>query len=309
MGLAKATAQRTSEECSADANMSGDTDVATSDQTVPSPAPAALPEVETPGPVGGATTPEPTALAGSAVRSPSSPAAPQDPTGSGSSSSVDDGEGYDDADEGSGTKAAQAGGSESNRDDGKPSTVVVASSASLGTLVVIGACAGLAILARRRNARHRHAKLGALGLDGKSALEMSTAGGGKGKNGLWAGGGGAGVVDAEDDFLQAGPGGYRGNGSGSHQYRVTRNGGTARMKARANGISNEGVGVHDDDEEEGDGDEVEVDFGMGAGPGAVVARPLGMSRLFGPGRSGFAAFDDTEEAMIDDRPGGLNGNI
>lgn len=175
-----------------------------------------------------------------------------------------------------------------DNEEQRASVLTIASVASVGTVLIIGVCAGAVLLVQRRNARHRHTKLG---LDSNGSMELPRGGG----KGLRAGGGGMTVVGAEHDFLQADPGGYRSNGSGSHVYRV----GNGTNEARAN---NGGLSAIDDDEE------VDVDFGVGGGPGAVAQRSGGIGRLFGPRRAGFSAFENSEEAMMGEGPEGQTGN-
>lgn len=166
------------------------------------------------------------------------------------------------------------------------SIVTVASAATLGIFLIAGVCAGAVVLSRRRNT-HRHTKLG---MDHNGSMEMASGGGSS--RGLRSGGSMTSVTGAEDDFLQAGPGGYRSSGSGSHMYRVAENG--ANAGARGDGV------VTSADDEEGD-EEVEVDFGTDSGAGMEARRPAGLGRLFGPGRAGFSAFDDSSESMMGTR--------
>lgn len=289
VGLAKATGSRTDEACAADAHLYSDTAHTSGTVDAPSPAPTNADAVIV-------STPAPTALTPAPMDAPDPTPAPTDsrstpapmvltpsPTEPTSSEAL-----IPKSDESNMEGATSGANDENDRDEEqRASMFTIASVASLGTLLVIGACAGVVLLVRRRNTRHLHTKLG---LDSNGALELPR---GRGE-GLRVGGG-AMTVDAEDDFLQAGPGGYRSNGSGSHVYRVGND-------TNETGTNNGGMSMVDDYEE----DEVNVDFG--SGPGAVAQGSGGLgSRLFGPGRSGFSAFDNAEESMMS-KPGGQTRN-
>ncbi|CAN0203777.1 unnamed protein product [Scytosiphon promiscuus] len=187
----------------------------------------------------------------------------------------------------------------------QPSMVQVAAAASLGTLLTMAFCGGVAVLVVRRIRRgeYRHTKLGgAVGGPGGSGLEMGRKGGG--------GGGGSAVTGDEDDFLQAGPGGYRDSGSGSHRYRVA-NGETGGGIGRVNGrltVPGTDRNREGEDEEEEDDDEMEVDFGVSRSTGSATPSVGALGRMFGRGGGGagegFAAFVDTDEPRT---PGGQHG--
>lgn len=305
VGLAQSTAHRTSQECEVDANMSADDlPPATNESSSSSAAAGSHSGSET------AATPAPAQEAVATVK-PTTPA-PQSAPAPGEEAVNPTGQEGDSTRDGSTRGEISGDNTKSNSSDAaeeeggieKENMVVVASAASLGTLVVVGAIAGVVVMIRKHRQRHRHTKLGTLGHGG---FEMSTS-----KTGGGGGGGGGGgvrgstVSEADDDFLQANPGGYRSNGSGSHVYRVDNG-----AKGYANGRSMANGGV--DEEEEEDGDEVEVDFagGLGAGQndGAVAGGGGRLGRLLGPGRAGFARFNDSEESMIGNRSPGHGANV
>lgn len=327
VGLARATGHRVGNACAADASISGD---GSSDATQPAPAPAAtttpsagdesVPPV-TPGPSTGNEdlVVEPTSAPVDSAPEGVSPGAGSDEGESGGS----DASGGDDEDEpstegedggsqekrdggvngGSSSSSSGSGGGSGEAGESQQSLVAVAAAASLGTLIALVACVGVGFMVQRRirrGASHGHTKLAATG-NGGGGLEMS------GKSGAGGGGGGGGVVaGAEDDFLPARPGGYRGNGSGSHVYRAAQGGATG-VNSNGAGHANGFAGGHEVEDEEDA--EVEVDFGIHPGPVAGTGIGGRLGKMFGPGRSGFSAFDDTEEAMMSDRPSGQLGNI
>eukprot|EP00903_Cladosiphon_okamuranus_P008049 g7763.t1 len=202
---------------------------------------------------------------------------------SGSESSAGAGANLGDSSAAGGGAGGDAGGEEAEQG---PSLAAVAAAASLGTLFGVAVCGGLAVLVVRRIRRgeYRHTQL--VGAGGNVEL------GGQGGQG---GGRGSTVVGAEDDFLQAGPGGYRGRGSGSHRYRVAAETGVAHGRGSADRVTVLGTDRVGEEEEDVDGndEEVEVDFGVSQSPSGRAAGPLG--RMFGGGGGrGFAAFGDDE---------------
>ncbi|CAB1110981.1 unnamed protein product [Ectocarpus sp. CCAP 1310/34] len=295
VGLARATALRIGGECEADAPVSatpvnggddGDDDAAsdageaaqaTTSPTTPEPSPAASSAQATTAPLLPLPPPSSDGSEGDASSAGSATPAPDD-VGDGSSGSGEAG-GASQGGQGSQSDEGAAVGSDevpggAGGDSGQPSLAAVAAAASIGTLVAVALCGitGILVVRRIRRGEHRHTK-----------LEMGRAGGG-----------GKVVEGAEDDFLQAGPGGYRDNGSGSHRYRV------AAAEASRGGGGGGGrltvvSGTSGEEEEEGElDDEVEVDFGVSratAGSGTPSGGgPLG--RMFGRPGEGFAALGD-----------------
>ncbi|CAM9567639.1 unnamed protein product [Discosporangium mesarthrocarpum] len=202
--------------------------------------------------------------------------------------------------------AGSGAGDEEGGGWGHLSTTLVAIGAALLTLLLCAAVARCIMVAKRERpagegvvgARHRHSKLG-----GELHVEMqrTSVGRRQGRGGV---GGRQGVF--EDDFVPARPGGYKGNGSGSHMYRLGDDGGGQYL---------------DGGDEDDDGDEqVEVDFGIqsglvgsppvatsaegGAGRGARGRGFLGLGSIFGRRRWGFTAMDSVDDLTAD---GGMGG--
>ena len=334
VGVAKATALRTGDECAADAPISasgtpaagatgdgGDAPAAAEAAPAVTPAPA-LASAET------ATTAS-TSSAGPAaeeseisvvptpapqeVATSSGPAYDTDGSniesgdssggnGEGDESGIEQG-GSSSSDGGSAAGAnlggsGAAGDSGDDEADGGPSLAAVAAAASVGTLLGVAFCGGLAVLVVRRIRRgeYRHTQLGS----GGGALEL----GGKGGRG----GGGSTVVGAEDDFLQAGPGGYRGSGSGSHRYRVAAETGVAHDRGSADRVTVLGTDRGGEDEDEGEpDDEIEVDFGVSRATGGATPSVGSLGRMFGRGGArGFTAFRNEEGGgLVDEQSSGL----
>ncbi|CAM9408921.1 unnamed protein product, partial [Hapterophycus canaliculatus] len=307
VGLARATALRTGDECAEDASIS-----ATNDGSDDAAAPAPAEQVTT---YSSSTTADSaTAVAPEAPAETGAPVAtePQEEgeaevsdSGGAEESDVEYGGTTDggEADAGDVTEresgsgsgsssSSSSSGSGSGGDAGlhssdagakgeeQPSLAEVAAAASLGTLLAVVFCGGLAVLAVRRIRRgeYRHTKLGGgVGGPGGSGLEMGRGGGG---------GGGSAVTGDEDDFLQAGPGGYRDSGSGSHRYRVA-NAEAGAGGGRANGrLTVPGTDRNGEEEEEDDGDEMEVDFGVSRSSGAATPSVGPLGRMFGRGGGG-----------------------
>ncbi|CAM9829823.1 unnamed protein product [Ectocarpus fasciculatus] len=297
VGLARATALRTGDECEADAPVSatpvdggdgdgGDDDDAASDAgeaaeattspTTPESSPAASSAQATPAPLLPLPSPSSDGSGGDASAAGYATPAPEGgadgSSGSGEAGASQGGEGSQ-SDGGAAVESDEAPGG-TGGDSGEPSLAAVAAAASIGTLVAVALCGvtGLLVVRRIRRGEHRHTK-----------LELGRAGGG-----------GKVVTGAEDDFLQAGPGGYRDNGSGSHRYRVAAaetsggGGGGGRLTVVS------GMGGEEEEEGEPD-DEVEVDFGVsrataGSGTPSGGGGPLG--RMFGRRGEGFVALGD-----------------
>lgn len=306
LGLAKAVASRESPECDADNNLpkvndSGDANPSSSSTTLsPSEVPAGSPppnqqivSITTPSPskfLGTSPPNTPTELPAApsaedpwfpartpapveASKAPVASPAPARPAGVG------------DANEPGDQTPAQTSST-------SKSALIVGSVVS--TMVVCAALLGLVLIVRRRieQRRHRHIKLDPVGVE----MPGPSGRGGKGHRGAESA-----VADADDDFLQAGPGGYRKNGSGSHMYRATGEVHQDNGGRFAAGVVHRGGAEEDADE---DDEEVEVDFGNdgeGKNSGSVAERTGGpIGRWFGPQRAGFAAFDDTEDPMMGD---------
>ena len=290
VGLAKATVSRTGETCSDDTPIS-----AAGVQSTSSESPVSEDEVQpTLSPISfvkySSTSSTTTATTSTMKTAREASASSTNPI-----SSSDDATDVDVQNVESGGDESEHQDSDSDDSDDEPNQIAVAATASLLTLVALVTCCGIGVLVHRRIRRgktHRHTPLGGEG--GPGVLEMS------GKGGRADGASGEVVVTgAEDDFLQARPGGYRGSGSGSHRYRVA-----AATEATTNGGSRGALGVTvlggpggaDDDEEDDDDDVVEVDFGVSnieAGAGTPRGR---LGRMFGRGRAGFTAFLDGEES-------------
>lgn len=325
VGLAKATALRTGDECANDASISSpgvETGGATGDDAPAAPTPAdvaaaaatpapalaaaetattastssaaptaqetesSVPDTGTPAPQQAATSSAPAADAGSDAGG-----GGDGGSASEEGSSSDSDSGGDSGGDGDGGAVADLDGSSAggggDEADGGSSMAAVAAAASVGTLFAVALCGGLAVLVVRRIRRgeHRHAPLGG---GGGGALEL----GGKGGRG----GGGSTVVGAEDDFLQAGPGGYRGSGSGSHRYRVAAETGVAHGRGSADRLTVMGTERGGEEEEDGQhDDEVEVDFGVSRAAGGATPSQGPLGRIIGrAGRGGFAPFGDEE---------------
>lgn len=311
VGLARATAERTSETCAADASISAvaadKNGEATEDSTlVPTPSTIApidagntSPPLATPVPSTNTASGEVAPVEGGAppTLAPRDTVAGNDDSQDGSDAQTGNNEPQqqqeEEAEEDHGDEEALgSGGSSGGDDESEPSLAAVAGAASLGTLLIIALCGGTIVLVRRRirKGHHHHTKLGGLG-QGGDGLEMQGSGGAGG-----AGGANGMMTEAEDDFLQAGPGGYRTSGSGSHRYRVAAESGTTGHSG-SNRVTVLGTSREEEDEE--DDDEVEVDFGVSRPVGAGT--PMGaLGRMIGRGRAGFAAFDDRQELVNDD---------
>lgn len=278
VGLAQSAGQRTTDFCEADAN------VTATDMSSPGTTPQTPPVVVTPAPVSPSSSQ--TAIDSSSdtggdddSKEPTpAPPSPSEPSGGQTTAQGEDVVEDEDVDAESGD-----GGFDTK------ALVFVAVAASAGTLVILGLAAGTVVTLRRFCARRNHIRLGSLGNGG---FEMSA------KNAKRVGGmgpGGNASAEAENDFLQAEPGGYSDNGSGSHVYRVGD---------VVTGTADGGSPTHGDKEDE---DEVEVDFAGNTGQssaGAVASQrnqggPLG--RLFGPGRAGFSAVEDSKESIVEKR--------
>lgn len=297
IGFAKSTSKRTGELCASDADLFTVSDTspapvdATGSPASPSPAPTSSTNPQTDAPQSEKAeeiveTPTPAPKETDSPKEIEEPTteptpAPSKPVGDMALNPDNNGM------ETSTSPTDEEDGDDSSDKNQAMSIVTVASAATLGIFLIAGVCAGAVVLTRRHSTRHRHTKLG---LDHNGSMEMANGGGSS--RGLRSGGSMTSVTGAEDDFLQAGPGGYRSSGSGSHMYRVAENG--ANSGGRGNGV------LASADDEEGD-DEVEVDFGSGSGAGMEARRPAGLGRLFGPGRAGFAAFDDSSESMMGTR--------
>lgn len=285
VGLALATGRRTDDECEADASISATNPTDASDpsstDSQPTQHPRAAEDNSPP-------TPAPQAEGGDDDHGETGDAAVEE--GDDAQSEPDD----DALAQNGGGVVHESESSDEGGEEGEPSLVAVAAAASLGTLLALGLCGfgGVLVVRRIRRGEHRHSKLGSLeGGDGGVGVEMSG-------NGRRAGNGV--IIGAEDDFLQAGPGGYRGNGSGSHRYRVAADdmhnasfgggGGGGRVVVAGSG------GYRDDEGDNEDEDEVEVDFGVSQVAGG--ATPMGrLGRMFGRGHQEVPTAGDEQELV------------
>lgn len=290
VGLAKATGRRTSDECPDDSAISG---VAIADQAGAADAPEddVVPPSPSVSSSGGSDKPQPSSSGGASTGVGDER---KDDDGSSSEEYEEPGEGYP-VEQSNSSDGGSIGGGGEGQDESI--LVTVATAASLGTLIAIAACGGFVVLVVRqiRKGQHRHIKLGALGAEG--GLEMAD----KTEHGVDRG-----VPGAEDDFLQAGPGGYRGSGSGSHRYRVAAaQAGANGSDSRTNHVTVLGTGGAEDNREE----EEEVEVNLVIAQGAVAETRLGrLRRVFGRGPTGFAPFDDQEE-LVDDQTSGESAVI
>lgn len=193
--------------------------------------------------------------------------------------------------EGGSAVANDTKSSEEGKDEESRGTVMVAAISSILTMIALIACCGIGVLVHRRirkGTTHRHTQLGVSG---------------KAEGGVEMAGNGVEVIGAgdADDFLQAQPVSYRGNGSGSHRYRVAAEAVAANNGRGASGVTvlgNHGGMIVDDDEEEDDDEVVEVDFGV-SNETAAVTPMARLGRMFGRGGRaavGFTAFRDGEES-------------